>query len=53
MKVLLNNEANYSCGVWGQYDLMKSAFESEFLLCHLSIAGMLANKLLEEMSIIN
>lgn len=26
MKVLLNNEANYSCSVWGQYDLMKNCF---------------------------
>lgn len=52
--MLLNNEANYSCSVRGQYDLMKSAFENKFLLRgRLSIAGILANKLLEEMNIIN
>lgn len=52
--MLLNNEANYSCSVWGQYDLMRSASERKFLLRRrLSIAGILANKLLEEMNIIN
>lgn len=54
MKVVLSNETNYSCSVWGQGDLMKSAFENQFLLCcHLSIAGILANKWLEEMNIIH
>lgn len=53
MKVPLSNETN-SVTVWGQCDLMKSAFESKFLFhCCLSIAGILANKLLEEMNIIN
>lgn len=54
MKVLLNNEANYTCRVRGRQDLMKSAFENKFRLRgRVSIAGILANKLLEEMKIIN